>query len=60
MVAESDQGNAATDRLVDTCLERARTLDQMASDADPADLEVRLQSDLPRFRQVLDHLALLP
>ncbi len=57
MVVEAGLGEAATDRLVDTCLDRARTLEQIASDAEVTDLEDRLRSDLPRYRQVLDHLA---
>ena len=57
MVVDAGRGEDTADRLVDTCLDRARTLEQIASDAEVTDLEVRLRSDLPRYRQVLDHLA---
>ncbi len=57
MLADTGGGDVTGDRLADTCLERARTLERIAADAEVTDLEVRLRSDLPRYRQALDHLA---
>ncbi len=57
LLADAGGAEEAADRLADTCLERARALERISSDAEPTDLEVRLRSDLPRHRQALDHLA---
>lgn len=55
--AEAGRDDAVADRLVELCLARARDLERLASDAVNTDLEVRVSSDLARFRQALASLA---
>jgi len=57
LVDEPDRRHLVLDRCVDACIDRARAVAGLTRDGAPSELSRRLEADLPRHRQALEHLA---
>jgi DNA-binding SARP family transcriptional activator len=56
-LASSGRHSAVLDRYADTCIERARALQETAITGNDSALAERLDADLPRHRRALAHLT---
>lgn len=54
---EPERRQIVLDRCVDACIDRARNAAALTREGSPPELARRLEADLPRHRQALDHLT---